>query len=192
MINKIKNILKENKIIIIILFVFVLSIYFLGIRPEQIRKECSMVVKDGTYQSVKQEYSEVVEKQKQEKLGEYIQCRNKNLASSDSVFDMNYITNFPRREFTQNQYNSMSLSDFNQMILGHLSPSLYVVYVYNEGAYIMDNPTYRNLEENKNKYPQCNFPQNFTDKNISGGGPYTTNATDAEYKSCLRQNGIEI
>ena len=47
-------------------------------------------------------------------------------------------------------------------------------------------------KENSSKYPQCSFPSDFVEKKLRvGGGEYTTDATDTEYKSCLRKNGLE-
>ncbi len=190
--DKIKKLLKENKnITIIVCSIFVLSfvlIYFLNIRPSQIRKQCSETTKYDSYQYTNPEYNEVAERQKQEKLGEYIQCRNNNLTGGDKTFEMGYITTIP---VTSAHYISMPLEKFNQSILGKLSLYLYKVYVYNNNAYVIDNPTYDTLKENKDSYPQCNFPDDFAQKELSGGsGEYKASATDTEYKNCLRNHGL--
>lgn len=191
--DKIKKALKENKTItIIICSVFLLSfilLYFLNIRPSQIRKQCSETKKYDSYQYTNPEYNEVAERQKQEKLGEYIQCRNNNLTGGDKILEMGTIPPYP---FTPAHYISMPLDNFNQFVLGELSPYLFKVYVYNNNAYVIDNSTYDILKENKDKYPQCNFPDDFVQKKLSGGnGEYKANASDTEYKSCLRNHGLD-
>jgi hypothetical protein len=193
--DKIKKILKENKVLsVIICSVFILSfiiLYFLNIRPSQIRKQCSETTKYDFYQYANTEYNEVAERQKQEKLGEYIQCRNNNLIGGDKILDMGYITSIPPYPFTPAHYISMPLDEFNQLVLGKLSPYLFKVYVYNNNAYVIDNSTYDTLKENKDKYPQCSFPDDFAQKELSGGsGEYKANASDTEYKNCLRNNGL--
>jgi hypothetical protein len=102
---------------------------------------------------------------------------------------MGYITTI---SFTSAHYISMPLDKFNQSVLGKLSSNLYKVYVYNNNAYVIDNPTYNTLKENKNSYPQCIFPDDFAQQALSGGsGEYKANASDEEYKNCLRNNGFD-
>ena len=184
--NRIKKILKENKIIVVIILISIISIYFFSIRPSQIRKQCSTITKYDSYQYINSEYNEKVEKQKQEKLGEYIQCRNSNLVEGDQItipLGNHYV-------FTQTQYNTLPLDELNRLI-NKLSPQLFSIYLYEYKGYFIDNPTYRDLKENKGKYPLCTFPEDFVTKNLWSGGQYTTNTSDDEYKICLRKHGLD-
>ena len=226
------EIIKNNKLITVIILISLLSIYFWGIRPYQIRKECSTTIKyNASYQYTNPEYNETAERQKQKMLVDYIECRNNNLANGDQIYvKMN--GNNPYTP-TQGQYNTLSVDELiqfteavkffnhkkdtngykgsldpnfdpkvycamfgacndleklNQYALGKLSPLLYHTY----NGYIIDNPTYDKLKANKDKYPKCIFPDDFVKKELSGGGgEYTTNATDTEYKTCLRKNGLK-
>src|SRR3989344_3897015 len=210
------EIIKNNRLVVGIILISILSIYFFGIRPSQIRKECSTTVKySNSYQYINPEYSEAMERQKQRMLVDYIQCRNDNLTSGDQIY-INKKGNNPYTP-TQEQYNTLpidgliryiefmssinnepspslyiytldGLEKLNQYTLGEMSPDLYHVY----DGYIIDIPTYKDLKENRSKYPQCSFPSDFVEKKLRvGGGEYTTDATDTEYKSCLRKNGLE-
>lgn len=233
---------KNNKIIITIIIISIFAIYFLEIRPSQIRKECSIITKQSdSYQSLNPEYSEAAERQKQKMLVDYIQCRNYNHAEGDEIYvNKEGYSPYP---FTQEQYNNLSaatlfkfidggniddtsdanekkflfldrilhsytypapgdttrnvtydfygihdsLEELDQVILGKLSPLDYHTY----NGYIIDNIAYENLKENAYKYPLCSFPGDFIKKHLlSGGGEYTTNASDAEYKTCLSEHGL--
>ena len=184
--NRIKKILKENKIIVVIILISIISIYFFSIRPSQIRKQCSTITKYDSYQYINSEYNEKVEKQKQEKLGEYIQCRNNFLIKGDQIT----IPLGNRYTFTQTQYNTLPLDELNRLT-NKFAPSLFSVYFYNYNGYFIDNPTYRDLKENKDKYPQCYFPDNFVKKEFSGGSESSKDASNDEYKICLRKHGID-
>jgi len=231
--DKIKKALKENKTIaIIICSVFILSfilLYFLSIRPSQIRKQCSETRKYDSYQYTNPEYNETKEREKQKMLVDYIDCRNNNLAGGDQVY-VKQQGNNPYTP-TQEQYNTLpidgliryieftrsinegndsskesltknfdpkiycamfgacdDLEKLNQYALGKLDPSFFHAY----NGYIIDNPTYDELKQNSNKYPQCIFPADFVQKKLSGGsGEYKANASDTEYKSCLRNHGLD-
>ena len=81
------EIIKNNRLVVGIILISILSIYFFGIRPSQIRKECSTTVKySNSYQYINPEYSEAMERQKQRMLVDYIQCRNDNLTSGDQIY----------------------------------------------------------------------------------------------------------
>lgn len=221
------EIIKNNKLITVIILISLLFIYFLGIRPYQIRKQCSTVTKfNSSYQYTNPAYNEVAEMQKQRMLADYIQCRNNNLAEGDQIY-ININGHNPN-PFTQEQYNTLTISELsnilndilypdifikghfgnynpkqdadffgltirnleqlNKLVLGKLPSSAF--YAYN--GYIIGNGTYNELKNNKDKYPQCSFPADFVEKELwGGGGKYTTNATDAEYNTCLRKNGLE-
>lgn len=216
---KTRNILQANKIIVAIILVSILPFYFFGIRPSLIRKQCSAVVKhNNSYSSVVPGYTETAERQKQEKLVAYIECRNKNLVSGDQIY-LNKMGSSPY-PFTQDQYNSLTVMQLNKLAyesqktpdsiykdsfegskifvsydlerlnnytLGNLLPSLYHAY----NGYIIDNPTYEKLKEGSIKYPQCDFPEDFTEKyTFSGGGEYVTDSSNEYYTSCLRKNGL--
>jgi len=228
--DKIKKILKENKVLtVIICSVFILSfilLYFLSIKPSQIRKQCSETTKNDSYQYTNPKYNEVAERQKQKMLVDYIDCRNNNLAEGDQVY-VKQEGNNPYTP-TQEQYNTLpvdgliryieftrsihegngvsitknlntdlswgmfgacdDLEKLNKYALGKLSPFVY--YTYN--GYIIDIPTYDELKQNSNKYPQCTFPADFVQKELSGGsGEYKADASDTEYKNCLRNNGLD-
>jgi len=190
--EKIKQIIKENAIVtIIICSVFLLSfilLYFLNIRPSQIKKQCSETRKYDSYQYTNPKYNEVVEKQAREKLGEYINCRNNNITGGDQL-----ITPLNNSySFTQDQYESLSLEELSKLTLNKLDPRFYVFYLYNQNGYYIDNPIYENLKENKYEYSQCNFPNDFVEEEVWGGnGEYKANASDTEYKSCLRNHGLD-
>lgn len=217
--EKIEQFIKSNKTVIVVILISFLPIYFFSIRPSQIKKQCSQTVAYDSYQYTNPAYNETTEKQKQNMLVDYIQCRNNNLLEEDQV----YINKDGHNPYplTQEQYNNLSISELlnliekdkykdlkdkesaetseklfggpngleklNQYALGKLSTSLYHTY----NGYIMDIPTYEDLKENSKKYPQCNFPDDFVAKKLWGGnGKYYADASDAEYKSCLRKNGL--
>ena len=183
--NKIKEVLKDKKVIIAIILSSLFLTYFFAVRPSQIRKQCSVTTKYDSYQYTNPKYNEVAEREKQRKLVEYIQCRNDNLAEGDQKYINKEGLGY--HELTQNDYSSLSLEELNQRILGGLSPRLFYVY----DGYIIDIPTYENLKENKYKYSQCNFSDNFIEKELSKSSQYTTTASDTEYKICLRKHGLD-
>ena len=228
------EIIKNNKLITVIILISLLFIYFWVIRPYQVRKECSTVTKTSdSYQYINSEYNMTKERQKQKMLVDYIDCRNNNLAEGDQFYTKQEGNN--PYSLTQEQYNTLpvdglvryiefmrsinsstattggskdsltknfnpaianeifstekdDLEKLDQYALGSASSAMF--YVYN--GYIIDIPTYDTLKENKDKYPQCIFPDDFTQKELWGGGEkYTTDASDTEYKSCLRNHGLD-
>jgi len=185
--DTIQEIKKHKKIAIAIILVLCFSVYYWGIRPAQIRKQCAVTTKYDSYQYTNPDYNENVEKKKQIDLGEYIQCRNNNIVEGDQLIAP--VGNpYP---FTQAQYDTLPLEQFDKLVLGKLAPGFYQVYIYNNIAYVIDNPTYDDLGNNKSNYPQCNFPDKFIQKELWGGsGTYKVDATDQEYKVCLRKNGL--
>lgn len=215
--SKLIPIIKNNKILIIVVLISLIYLYFFNIKPVQIRKECSVVTKHHSITYYKNpEYNEVAERQKQKMLVDYIDCRNKNLAKGDQFYvkdkiDVPYL-------ITQEQYNTLSirelleiarldnsywkqsdtaiklfglkqpgLKELDRYVLGKRSSSMF--YAYN--GYIIDCSTFENLKKDIDKYPQCNFPDDFEKKEwFKGGGSYLANATEEEYEICLRQHGL--
>lgn len=184
---KTKEIIKKNKIIILIILISILPIYFFGIKPTQIRKKCAMVEKwTSTTIRFNPGYNENTEKQKRKKLGEYLQCRKSHLAEGDDDIKQSKVYTF-----TQTQYETSPLEELERLILKGLSSDDFRTYLYGYNGYFIDLPTYMDLEKNKNKYPQCDFPQPYTEKEIMEGGyRYLDNASDKEYKTCLRKHGL--
>lgn len=180
--------LKNNKIVFVIIFISILSIYFFGIRPSQIRKKCAIVEKwTSTTTRFNPGYNENTEKQKRKKLGEYLQCRENHFAEGDEDIKQSegYV-------FTQAQYETLSLKELERLILKGLSSDLFITYLYDNDGYFIDLPTFMNLKENKDKYPQCDFPQPYIEKETTEGGyRYLDNASDKEYKTCLRKHGLD-
>ncbi len=217
---KIKKIVKANKILTVFILFVIFSIYFWGISPAQIREQCSTTIKhNDSYLVNNPKYNIESERQKQRDLLAYVDCRNSNLASGDEYykkmegrspypFTQNQYNTLSIVELNRLAYEAAyinsssklitSFSDFskyvvpdldglNRYILGDIPGNMY--YVYN--GYLIEHSTYEELKNNKNGYPMCNFPADFEKKELwAGGGEYKTNATDVEYKTCLRKNGI--
>ena len=183
---KTREMLKNNKIVVVIIFISILSIYFFGIKPSQIRKKCAIVERwTNTTTYFNPRYNENAEKQKRKELGEYLQCRKSHLVEGDEdIRESNGYT------FTQTQYETSPLEELERLILKGLSSDLFRTYLYGYRGYFIDLPTYMDLE--KNKKTQCDFPQPYIEKEIMESGyRYFDNASDKEYKICLRKHGLD-
>ena len=137
--------LKNNKIIVVIILISILPIYFFGIKPAQVRKKCAIVERwTNTTTYFNPRYNENAEKQKRKELGEYLQCRKSHLVEGDEdIRESNGYT------FTQTQYETSPLEELERLILKGLSSDLFRTYLYGYRGYFIDLPTYMDLEKNK-------------------------------------------
>lgn len=88
-------------------------------------------------------------------------------------------------------YETSPLEELERLILKGLSSGLFITYLYDNDGYFIDLPTFMDIEKNKDKYPQCYFPQPYIEKEtMEGGYRYLDNASDKEYKTCLRKHGL--
>lgn len=163
-----------------------LVFYWYSYRPMAIKKQCASVQYVDSWDHFNLYYNEIAEKQKRKKLGEYIQCRNNSILEGDSVLPLNYSFTF-----TRDQYDTLSLDNITRRVLGTRPDMLYAVYLYDYSGGFITNDWYADLKENKNKYPQCDFPEDFISKKTYGSDKRTRDASDQEYKSCLRKNGVD-
>jgi len=109
----IQEVMKYKKSALAIILVLCFSVYYWGIRPSQIRKQCSTITKDDSYQYTNPNYNETTERQKQKELLDYIQCRNDNLAKGDQIYEN--IKGHSPYPFTQIQYNTLSVQELSRL-----------------------------------------------------------------------------
>lgn len=179
----------RNKITAVVLFFCVLLsvFYWYSYRPMLIKKECATVDTYSSWEYSNSKYNEIVERQKRQQLGKYIQCRNNNLAEGNRL-DVSPET---LHSFTQAQYETLSLHNLTQVVLSGRPSSLYTVYFNGYVGGAITNDWYSQLQDNQDKYPQCDFPQEFVQEKISVNNRGSRNASDGEHKSCLRKQGVD-
>lgn len=214
---KMKNIKKYKKIIIIFsaLIITVLVLFFTVIKPNKIKKQCSIKTDSSSY--INPEYNENKERLKQKMLLEYIDCRNNNLVDEDQFY-MKIEGSSPYK-FTQEQYNNSSIDELYNVYLNYkhngdlqkiegekqlskvfgykfdleklnqltLGKTSPLFYLAYNG-FIIDIPTFQELKKSKDKYQMCNFPDDFIEYKLTSYS--TRKATDKEYKECLVSNGL--
>lgn len=179
----------RNKIIAgcIISVTLLLVFYWYSYRPMVIKKECSVLAYYDSWEYRNLEYNEVIEKQKRQQLGEYIQCRNNNLVDGNRLD----VSMESTHSFTQAQYEALPLTQLSMRILMARPRMLYTVYFNGYTGGSITNGWYAKLKDSKDKYPQCNFPTDFISEKIHGSEWRTRDASEQEYKTCLRKNGID-